>query len=137
MANIVQENNYGELVVSDEVIGVIANIAAKEIEGIADMSGGFGTELGEMFGMKSTTKGVKVSVEDNKVKAEIYINVYYGFKLHEVSMLVQKSVTEAIVNMTGLEVVSVDVHVENVKVKEEKEEVVTVDAEEIMEDTSL
>lgn len=120
MANIVQGNEFGELVVSDEVIGVIANIATKDVEGIAQMSGGLGSDLGEIFGMKNATKGVKIIVEDNKVKAELYISVIFGFKLHEVATEVQKNVTEAIVNMTGLDVASVDVHVESVKMKEEK-----------------
>ncbi len=121
MANIVQENNFGDLVVSDEVLGVIANIATKNIEGVAALSGGnFGTDLTEMLGMKNATKGIKVILEENMIKAEVYIEVFYGFKVNEVAFQVQKNVKESIENMTGINVQDVNVYVTGVKVKKEE-----------------
>lgn len=130
MANIVQENNYGDLVVSDEVLGVIANIATKNIDGVAALSGGnLGTDFTEMLGMKNTTKGIKVIVEETNIKAEVYIEVFYGFKVNEVALQVQKSVKESIESMTGLMVADVNVYVTGIRLK--KEEIAKIEQEEV------
>lgn len=100
--------------IADEVVGVIAGIAASEVEGVAAMSGGVVSGLGEMLGKKSLSKGVKVEVGEKQTALDLFLVMEYGVRIPEVARKVQESVKRAVESMTGLEVVEVNVHVAGV-----------------------
>lgn len=101
--------------ISDDVVGVIAGIAAMEVEGVAGMSGGFAAEMGErMLGKRSLTKGVKVQVGDKECAIDLYIVVEYGVRIPDVAQRVQENVKRAVEAMTGLEVVEANIHIQGV-----------------------
>lgn len=110
----------GEIKIADDVVGVIAGLAATEVEGIAGMSGGFTGDIAEILGRKNLSKGVKVSVEKNTTKIDLHVIVNYGSKIPEVSWKVQESVKNAIETMTGLEVIEVNIHVQGVQIQKEE-----------------
>jgi uncharacterized alkaline shock family protein YloU len=100
--------------IADEVVGVIAGIAAAEVEGVASMSGGVVSGLGEMLGKKSFSKGVKVEVGERQAALDLYVVMEYGVRIPDVARLVQENVKRAVESMTGLQVVEVNVHVAGV-----------------------
>jgi uncharacterized alkaline shock family protein YloU len=101
--------------IADDVVGVIAGIAAMEIEGVAGMSGGFAAEVGErVTGKKNLTKGVKVQVGEKEAAIDLYIVVEYGVRIPEVATQVQENVKRAVESMTGLECVEINIHVHGV-----------------------
>ena len=108
----------GSIRIADEVVGIIAGLAATEIDGVAGMSGGIAGGIAEMLGKKSFTKGVKVEVGEKETAVDLYMIVKYG----DVAIAVQENVKKAIENMTGLTVVEVNVHVQGVSFDEETEE---------------
>lgn len=110
-------NEYGAIRIADEVVATVAGLAASEVEGVAAMSGGWGTDLAERLGRKNFGKGIKVEVLGEETKIEIYILVEYGFPIPEVAANVQKEVKIAVETMTGLQVASVNVHVVSVIIK--------------------
>ncbi|WDV47939.1 Asp23/Gls24 family envelope stress response protein [Clostridiaceae bacterium M8S5] len=110
----------GEIKIADDVVGVIAGLAATEVEGIAGMSGGFTGDIAEILGRKNLSKGVKVSLDNSTTKVDLHVIVDYGSKIPEVSWKVQESVKNAIETMTGLEVLEVNIHVQGVKIKKEE-----------------
>lgn len=113
----VNENKaYGEVKISDDVVASIAGLAACEVAGIDSMSGNLTSEIVAKIGIKNSSKGVKVIIEDGKVTADLYINIHYGYSIPKVSSLVQERVKAAIENMTGLEVEEVIVHVVGIEV---------------------
>lgn len=116
------ELENGEVQISDEVVSTIAGLAATDIEGVAGMSGGFAGGISDMLGRKNLSKGVKVEVEGNEVKSDLYIIVKYGAKIPDVAWRIQESVKEAITNMTGLKVTEVNIHVQGVQLEHEKSE---------------
>ncbi|WP_353892380.1 Asp23/Gls24 family envelope stress response protein [Proteinivorax hydrogeniformans] len=119
-----QEN--GSVKIADEVVAVIAGIAATDIEGVAGMSGGVAGGIAEMLGRKNLSKGVKVNVGETETTIDIYIVVDYGVKITEVSKNIQEQVKQSVENMTGLNVLEVNIHVQGVKLEnvdsKEKEE---------------
>ena len=101
--------------IADDVVGVIAGIAAMEVEGVAGMSGGFAAEVGErMTGKKNLSKGVKVQVGEKEVAIDLYIVVEYGVRIPDVATRVQENVKRAVESMTGLECVEINIHVQGV-----------------------
>lgn len=111
---------YGNVNISDDVIGIISSIAAAEIEGVNGLSGKLTEDLVEMFGKKNFSKGVKVEIVENKVVIDLNLIVDYGVKIPDVSWQVQENVKTAIESMTGLSVSAVNVHVNGINIHKEK-----------------
>ena len=111
--------NIGEVKIADEVVAIIAGLAAMEVEGVASMAGNATRELISKLGMKSLSKGVKVDVLDGIVTVSLTLNLLYGYGVKDISVKVQEKVKSSIENMTGLEVADVNIRVAGVKGPEE------------------
>lgn len=122
----------GIVKISDEVVGVIAGLAAAEIKGIAGMSSGVtGGIIQILGGKKNFSKGVKVNVGEDSASIDLYIVVDYGIRIPELAASVQDNVKKAVESMTGLNVSSVNVFVQNVVLP--KEEIQQEEIEEVEE----
>ncbi|RQD78529.1 MAG: Asp23/Gls24 family envelope stress response protein, partial [Candidatus Syntrophonatronum acetioxidans] len=95
--------------------------AAAEAEGVAGMSGGFTGGIAEILGKKNLSRGIKVEVGEKKAIINLYLAVYYETSIPDVASKVQEKVKESVENMTGLEVSQVNINVQGVAFKEEKE----------------
>ena len=124
------DENLGEVKIADEVVAIIAGLAAMEVEGVASMAGNATRELISKLGMKSLSKGVKVDVLDGIVTVSLALNLNYGYSIKEITSKVQEKVKtasekvqdrvkSAIENMTGLEVADVNIRVAGVEIPEE------------------
>ena len=110
------EENRGEVVIADEVVAVIAGLAAMEVEGVAAMAGNSTRELISKIGKKSLSKGVSVDVLEGIVTVSMVLNLKYGYNVMDISNKVQEKVKVAIENMTGLTVADVNIRVAGVEV---------------------
>ena len=113
------DENLGEIKIADEVVAIIAGLAAMEVEGVASMAGNVTRELISKLGMKSLSKGVKVDVLDGIVTVSLALNLNYGYSIKDITSKVQEKVKTAIENMTGLEVADVNIRVAGVEIPEE------------------
>lgn len=104
-----------DIKIADEVVSVIAGIAASEVPGVSGMSGGFAGGISEVFsGKKNLSKGIKVEVGDKEAKIDVNIIVEYGVRIPDVAFEIQNRVKKAVETMTGLKVLEVNVHVQGV-----------------------
>lgn len=115
----IKEDGLGEVQIADEVITIIAGLAATEVEGVCSMAGNITKDLVSRLGMKNLSKGVRIEVEENRVSVFVAINIAYGYAIPVVSAKVQEKVKSAIENMTGLEVDCVNVRIADVDMKTE------------------
>lgn len=113
------DENIGEVKIADEVVAVIAGIAAMEVDGVASMAGNTTRELISKLGVKSLSKGVKVDVLEGIVTVSLALNLKYGYNIKDITGKVQEKVKAAIENMTGLEAADVNIRVAGVEVPEE------------------
>lgn len=118
--HVVTNDNNGKVTFANDVIAVIAGLAASEIEGIAGMSGSIMGDIAEILGKKNLTKGVKVEVGNEETAIDLFVIVNYGVKIHEVCAEVQKAVKSAVENMTGLKVVEVNINIQGVNISSDK-----------------
>lgn len=110
----------GEVKIADEVVAIIAALAATEVEGVASMAGNIKNELISRLGMKNLSKGVKVDVLEGVVTVSLTLNLKYNYSVVEVSGKVQEKVKNAIENMTGLEVADVNIKVAGVEMENQE-----------------
>ena len=114
----IKEDGLGKVQIAEEVITIIAGLAATEVEGVCSMGGNITKELVSRLGMKNLSKGVRVEVtEEGKIEVFVTINIAYGYAIPAVSGNVQEKVKAAIENMTGLEVSGVNVRIADVDMK--------------------
>jgi uncharacterized alkaline shock family protein YloU len=104
-------HSNGKTTLTPDVLLVIARMAALEVEGVkcmAPIKGG----VNRMFGRG--TEGVRMAVEDNIVLVDLYLVLNRDVNIREISRTVQQTVARAIVEMTGLEVGHVNIHIEDI-----------------------
>ena len=112
-------NGVGEVHIADEVVAIIAGLAATDVKGVASMYGNITNGLVAKLGMKNLSKGVKIHVEDGKVVVDLAINLEYGYNIPDVTTNVQERVQNAIETMTGLDVESVNIRIAGVNLEDE------------------
>ena len=117
--NIHESINIGEVHISDEVVAIIAGLAATEIEGGQSMAGNITNELVSKLGMKNLSKGVKVAISDDSVEVSLALNIKYGYEIPAVSKKVQDKVKSAIETMTGLTVTAVNIKIVSLNIEAE------------------
>lgn len=115
--------------IANDVVATIAGIAAAEIDGVAGMSGGVVSGLTQILGKKQLTKGVKVEIAEQNVTLDVSIVVEYGKKIPTVAEAIQAAVKQAVTDMTGLNVVAVNIHVTGVQFVEEEQAAQNAEAE--------
>ena len=109
------DSSKGEVKIADEVVAIIAALAATEVEGVASMAGNITNELISKLGMKNLSKGVKVDVLEGVVTVSLALNLKYNYSIMTVTEKVQEKVKAAIKNMTGLEVADINIRVAGVE----------------------
>ena len=104
----------GSVKIADDVVAMIAGLAAMEIDGVSAMAGNISKEFMSKVGIKNLSKGVKVEILGKRVIVDLAIIVGYGFNIPAISQKVQHKVKTAIENMTGLQVTDVNLRIAGV-----------------------
>lgn len=113
----IKSSEGGKVQIANEVVAIIAGLAATEVEGVASMAGGVTNELIAKMGINNLSKGVAVNVSESGVTASLALNLKAGYTVPAVSTKVQERVKNAIENMTGLTVHEVNIRIEGIEVQ--------------------
>ena len=114
------QGKAGTVKIADDVVAMIAALAATEVDGVAAMAGNLTNELLSHVGVRGLSRGAKVDVSGRKVKVELAITVEYGYNIPATCQRIQTKVKGAIENMTGLEVLDVNIRIAGINVTKEK-----------------
>ena len=107
--------DVGQVQIADEVVAVIAGLAATETDGVAKMSGNITNEIVSKLGMKKLSKGVKVKITGTQVDVTLNLVLNYGVSIPKTSQEVQDKVKSAIETMTGLTVSEVNIRIAGIQ----------------------
>ncbi len=114
---VLAEENVGVVQIADDVVAMIASLAATEVEGVNAMAGTITNELMSKAGVKKLTKGVRVEVKAGSVRVDLAVTMEYGYNIPATCQKVQAKVKAAIENMTGLTCGSVNIRIAGVRVR--------------------
>lgn len=114
-----EDESIGTVQIADEVVSMIASLAASEVDGVSSLSGKLTNELISKVSGKSLTKGVKVQVTGSNVKVDLSLSLNYGYNIPGTCAKVQEKVKNAIENMTGLTVTDVNIRIVNVNMDQD------------------
>lgn len=110
-----EDDGIGVVKIADDVVAIIAGLAATEVEGVVSMAGNITNELMSKMGVKKLSKGVKVDVIGKNVKIDLALVLQYGYNIPAVSQKVQQKVKSTVENMTGLNATDVNVRIAGVE----------------------
>lgn len=114
-----EDENIGSVKIADDVVAIIAALAATEVGGVSSLAGNLTNELMSKVGVKSLTKGVRVDVVEHQVIVDLALNMEYGYNIPETCAKVQGKVKSAIENMTGLVCTDVNIRIAGIKMKKD------------------
>jgi uncharacterized alkaline shock family protein YloU len=117
-----ERTHLGTIKIADDVVKVVAGLAAMDIKGVAGMSGGFAGGIAELLGRKNLSKGIKVEVGEKEAAIDLSVIIDYGVRIPDVAAQIQESVKSAVERMTGLVVVEANVNVQGVAFAAETKE---------------
>ena len=109
-----REEELGNINISEEVLSSIAAAAALDVEGVAGLGVGAGSDMTAMVSRKSLAKSIRLSMENDEVCVGVAVMVKYGHVVTDVAKEVQETVKSAVENTSGLSVVCVNVTVAGV-----------------------
>jgi uncharacterized alkaline shock family protein YloU len=115
-------DEIGEVRISADVITVIAHTVASEVDGVAAMNANIAENISSVLGRKNPTKGVKVEIEEKNVTIDFYIVVDYGARIPDVAWKIQDRVKSSVESMTGMNVVSINIHVQGVSFEKSRDD---------------
>lgn len=114
-----EDETLGSVQIADDVVAMIASLAATEVEGVSAMTGNITNELMSRVGVKNLTKGVKVDVQGENVKVDLTVILEYGYNIPATCQKVQTKVKGAIENMTGLNCSDVNIRIAGITIRKD------------------
>ena len=111
---------FGTVKIANDVVAMIAGLAATEVDGVSAMVGNITNELIGKVGMKKLSKGVKVDILEKIVSLDLAVTLEYGYNIPATCAKVQDRVKSAVETMTGLEVADVNIRIVGIDMAENK-----------------
>ena len=108
---IVQDQENGTVMISEDVLSTIIAQAISEVEGVVGLSTKPGADIAEIIGKKNWGKGVKIDIEDNKLTVDCNLVVAYGQNVVTVAAAAQEAMRNALESMANVELEAVNVNV--------------------------
>ena len=116
----------GKTTISDGVVATTAGLAAREVDGVADLGGSasraFGAVKDRVSRSSDPTRGVKVEVGERQAAVDLDVVVDYGVRIADTATELRRHVARAVNETTGLEVVEVNIAVNEIRLPEPEEE---------------
>lgn len=111
------ENEFGKIIISKEAIAKIAGLTAMECYGVIGMASRNITEgIVKLLGLDSLTRGIEVSLEEDKLNITLHIIVSYGTNIAVVGESIMNTVKYKVEQLTGITVNEVKLMVEGIRV---------------------
>lgn len=109
---VVQAQENGSIMISEDVIATIVEQAVTEVEGVVGLNVKPGADIADMIGKKAWGRGMKISIaEDDSITIDCNVNIGYGQSVVAVAKAVQDAVTSALESTTGVNVTAVNINV--------------------------
>ena len=110
-----ENNNFGQVKISNDVIATIAGLAALEVEGVETIT----TFTDKLL---KNNNGVKIQIEEEDGNLDIMVMIDFGISIPDIALKIQENVKNTVETMTGLKVSQVNIHIQGISFKKEKTE---------------
>lgn len=109
-------SDYGQIIINNDVIAIIAHETAKKVPGVVEMQGSWGDDLAGIIGKKPKDKGIRVEKESEELLTiDLKVVLEYGVRIPEICVQLQAAVKDAVEDMTGKSVYAVNIVVQGIR----------------------
>lgn len=113
--------SQGATTINDVVVQKISALATREVSGVYDLGGGAARAFGAIReripgASASAGQGVSVEVGEKQTAVDLQIVVEYGVSITDLARSIRRNVIAGVEQMTGLEVVEVNINVSDVHI---------------------
>lgn len=108
---LVQPQENGNILISQEVVASVAALAVREVEGVYGLSMTAGFDISDILGKKNLRKGIRVVFQDDEVEISCNLIVKMGAAVMTVAKNVQESIVNEVTSITGCRPARVNVNV--------------------------
>jgi uncharacterized alkaline shock family protein YloU len=105
----------GRITISSGVVAQIVARAAAECPGVVGMAARGRERVVRLLPRARALQGISVSRNGNGVEIDLRVVVEHGLNLAEVAASVRSRVAYEVERLTGLQIASIDVHIEDVR----------------------
>lgn len=109
------KTDLGTTTIADTVVSKVAALATRDVDGVAELGGSFSGAIsgvvGRIRGDQHRTQGVGVEVGETQAAVDLKLKVLYPASIRQVADAVRQNVDDRITELTGLEVVEVNIEV--------------------------
>lgn len=111
----VDQTGENSIKIADDVIAKIAQEAAIRVDGVVDNINIKKEGVRDILNVRGPQKGAKITSNDLQTVIDISITVEYGKNILSIAEEVQNKVKESIENMTDMDIVAINVHVNGIR----------------------
>lgn len=109
---VMQPQENGNVMISEDVIATIIAQAAKEVDGVVSLTVKPGVDISDMMNVKNWVKGLKIVIDENdELYLDCNINIKYGYSVLKVATAVQEAIVAALDDAASVKVGCVNVNV--------------------------
>ena len=108
---LVQQQENGNILISQEVVASVAALAVREVEGVYGLSMTAGFDISEILGKKNLRKGIRVVFQEDEIEISCNLIVRLGSAVMTVAKNVQESIANEVASITGIRPARVNVNV--------------------------
>lgn len=108
---LVQQQENGNILFSQEVVASVAALAVREVEGVYGLSMTAGFDISEILGKKNLRKGIRVVFQEDEIEISCNLIVRMGSAVMTVAKNVQESIANEVASITGIRPARVNVNV--------------------------
>ena len=113
---LIQTEENGAVMISQEVIASIAAIAIREVDGVYGLSTGTNLDISNILGKKNFCKGINVKFTEEGMEISCNLVVKMGSAVMTVAKAVQEAIAEEVTTMSGTRPAAVNVNVSGIAV---------------------
>ena len=118
---IIRNTEDGSVSISEDVIGIIAWEAMREVDGFGGTPATLTGELQDLLGRKNATRGIRVTGGESGVTIDAFVSVRSGYSVTKTARAIQEAVGKAVQDMTGICVEAVHVNVSGITFEKGKQ----------------
>ncbi len=121
-ARLAADTSQGKTTIASSVVQKVAGIAAREISGVHALGGGLSRAFGQIRDRvpgstgASQASGVSVEVGEKQAAIDLDLIVEYGVSIVDLAKAVRRNVIGTIEQMTGLEVIEVNIAINDIHI---------------------
>ena len=108
------KERIGKITIEPEVLLTIIRLTVLDVPGVAHLCSHWSGGVGRFFAPRRLVEGIHVEVQDNAVTVDLHVVAYPSDNLLGLARTIQQEVARAILELVGMSVQAVNVHIEDI-----------------------